>query len=88
MNFEIFVYRAQVFAAKMQAHIQGPPAFWKPYAVGLGGIITQFLMSICFARTLAEGEKQWQKQKSAKSATKKSEPAKKPVPSAEPISRS
>jgi hypothetical protein len=86
MTFEIFVYRAQMFAAKLQAHIQGPQKFWTPYAVGLGGIITQFLMSICFGKTLAEGEKQWRIQRSAKSATKKSEPAKKSVPSAEPTS--
>jgi hypothetical protein len=71
MTFEIFVYRAQLFAAKLQAHINGPQKFWTPYAVGLGGLITQFLMGICFGRCLASGEKQWRENEARKVRTKK-----------------
>ena len=71
MTFEIFIYRAHMFSVKLQAYMQQPPSFWKPFAASLGVLIQQTLMGICYARVLAEGEKQWRIQKSAKSATKK-----------------
>lgn len=63
MTFEIFVYRSQMFAVKLQNQMTGKPAFWKPLAAGLGALIQQFLMGLVFARCLAEGERQCSTQK-------------------------
>lgn len=68
MTFEIFVYRAQLFAVKMQSRRKG---WFVVLGQAFGGLITQFLMGLCFAKILAEGEKQWQKQRSAKFAKRK-----------------
>jgi hypothetical protein len=83
MTFEIFVYRAQGFAVKMQN--RKPGKFFDNLKMGLGGLITQFLMAACFARTMAEGEKQWRhrQRSNAKRAIKRSAQVKPPARSAE-----
>lgn len=72
MTFESFIYKAQVFAVKLQ---QAKPGRFKKFALlkqSFGGIITMFLMQACFFRIYSIGEKQCQmKQKSAKSAIRK-----------------
>jgi len=81
MTLELFVYRAQTFAVKLQ---QGKPGtFVNNLRIGFGGIVTQFLMGLCFAKIYSEGEKQWQRKLNAvKLAGKKLQPTKPPAPSA------
>jgi hypothetical protein len=76
MTFEMFVYKAQCFAVKWQA--SNAKTFWGKLKIGMGGQITMFLMSACFARTYALGEQQCRNlpQKSAIGVIKKSEPMK------------
>jgi hypothetical protein len=71
MTFEIFVYRAQMFAVKWQG--RKPGKFLDNLAIAAGAMITQFLMAMCFAKILAEGEKQCRlkKQKSVRTAKPK-----------------
>jgi len=57
MTFEIFVYRAQTFAVKLQQN--KPGTFVNNLRIGFGGIITQVAMGMAFARCYAEGERQW-----------------------------
>jgi len=69
MTFEIFVYRAQQFAVKWQG--TKPGGFFNNLKIALGANITQFLMGMCFVKIYSEGERQWQKQRSVKSAIRK-----------------
>lgn len=68
MTFEIFVYRAQLFAVKLQQKKKGAFLLLQQ---GAGAMLTQFLMGLCFAKIMSEGEQQWLKRKSAKTANKK-----------------
>lgn len=83
MTFEMTVYKAQNFAAKLQTKKKG---WFLLFQQGFGGLITQFLMAICFAKILKEGEAQCQKQKNVKSVMRKSGKAKASARPAEPIS--
>ena len=70
MTLEVFVYRAQTFAVKLQQ--SKPGGFVNNLRIGAGGIITQFLMGLCFAKIYSEGEKQWRlKQNSVKPVVKR-----------------
>jgi len=81
MTLEVFVYRAQTFAVKLQQ--SKPGGFVNNCRIGFGGIITQFLMGMCFAKIYSEGEKQWRlKQSVVKLAVKRSQPTKPNAPSA------
>ncbi len=62
MTFELFVYRAQMFAMRQQQRTPGK--FVNNFLIGLGAVITQSLMAACFARTMMIGESQWRKQRS------------------------
>jgi len=81
MTFEVFVYRAQTFAVKLQQ--SKPGGFVNNLRIGTGGIITQFLMGLCFAKIYSEGEKQWQQKLSAvKGVDRKLQATKPSAPSA------
>jgi len=69
MTFELFVYRAQMFAVKLQSK-PGRGFFILLQQAG-GAWITQFLMALCFGKIMAEGQRQWLKQSSAKSVNRK-----------------
>jgi hypothetical protein len=85
MSFEVFIFRAQTFAAKLQGNKHKPGSFLWNLQMSLGAMLTQILMTLAFGKVLAEGEKQWrklQKQKSATVVNKKSGSTKKPVQNA------
>lgn len=67
ITFEIFIYRAQNFAVKLQQKKGGKFALFQNAG---GAFITQFLMGLCFAYIMKNGEDQW-KRKSALNANKK-----------------
>lgn len=60
MTFEIFLYRAQVFAVSLQG--AKPGSFMANLKIGLGALITQTLMGIAFARCYSQGEVAYRKQ--------------------------
>jgi hypothetical protein len=64
MTFEIFLYRAQTFAVKLQQ--SKPGTFVTNLKIGFGGMITQLLMGMAFAKCYAEGERQWRITQSTK----------------------
>lgn len=67
ITFELFIYRAQVFAMKLQQKKGGKFALFQNAG---GAFITQFLMGLCFAYIMKNGEEQW-KRKNASTVTKK-----------------
>lgn len=67
MTFEIFIYRAQGFAMKLQQKKGGNFALFQNAG---GAFITQFLMGACFAYIMKNGEEQW-KRKTASNAAKR-----------------
>ena len=69
MTFEMFVWKAQSWAMGLQT--KKPGNLWSALQIAFGGLTTQILMQLCFVKILTEGQKQCQRQKSAKSATKK-----------------
>lgn len=69
MTFEMTVFKIQGFAVKLQQKKPGP--FFNNLQLGLGALLTQFLMGMCFAKVMAEGERQCRTQRRAKSANKK-----------------
>lgn len=77
MTFELFIYRAHIFATGLQTK----KGKFGLYLAAFGGMIVQFLMAASYARTLQQGEKIW-RQKSVKRAKKKSAKPKQPAPPA------
>lgn len=69
MTFELTVFKIQGFAVKLQSKTPGP--FLNNVQLGLGALLTQFLMGMCFAKVLTEGQKQWQTQRRVKTAKRK-----------------
>jgi len=69
VTFEMIVYKAQVFAVKLQS--TKPGVFLANLRIGFGALITQTLMGLCFAKIYSEGERQCLKQKRVKTVNKK-----------------
>jgi hypothetical protein len=88
MTFETFVYRAHLWSVKQQARMTPgkAPGAKDALLAGLGALVIQILMGLCYARILQEGERQWRKQNYAKRAVKKSVQVKRSAPSAKPTS--
>lgn len=67
ITFEVGIYRAQCWAMKWQQKKGGKIALLQNAG---GAFVTQFLMGLCFAYIMKNGEEQW-KRKTASNAAKK-----------------